>query len=66
MRRTAPVIATLSAVALTLTACSSGSGSGGAEPDDGGPITLDYWAWGTAQQPMVDAWNATHPDIPSR
>lgn len=63
MRRTVSVMATLSAVALALTACSSGSGSGGADPGDGGPITLDYWAWGTAQQPMVDAWNAAHPDI---
>lgn len=63
MRRTVSVMATLSAVAVALAACSSGSGSGGAEPADDGPVTLDYWAWGTAQQPMVDAWNAAHPDI---
>jgi len=31
-----------------------------------GPITLEYWAWNSAQKPMVEAWNATHPDIQVR
>lgn len=31
-----------------------------------GPITLDYWAWNSAQKPMVEAWNAAHPDIQVR
>ncbi|MGH3588880.1 MAG: ABC transporter substrate-binding protein, partial [Pseudonocardia sp.] len=61
MRKTVPVVATASVVALVLAACSSGADAG-SEGDDG-PVTLDYWAWGTAQQPMVDAWNAAHPDI---
>ena len=63
MRRTVPAMTTLTAVALALAACSSGSGSGGAATDADGPVTLDFWGWGTAQQPMVDAWNAAHPDI---
>lgn len=52
--------AVISAGALLLTGCSSASDEG-ADPTDG-PITLEYWAWGTAQQPLVDAWNASHPD----
>lgn len=47
--------------ALTLGACSAR-----AVPGRGGPITLDYWAWGTAQEPLVRAWNETHPDIQVR
>jgi multiple sugar transport system substrate-binding protein len=64
MRQSIPIVALLSTVALSLAACSTGSGSeGGGDTAADGPITLDYWAWGTAQQPMVDAWNAAHPDI---
>ncbi len=40
--------------------------TGCASTDEGtsdGPITLEYWAWGTTQKPLVDAWNAAHPDI---
>ena len=46
--------------ALAISGC-AGGGEQGAEGD--GPITLEYWAWGTAQKPLVDEWNATHPDI---
>ena len=46
---------------LALTACSSGGDSNSAASD--GPVTLDYWAWGTAQDGMVEAWNTSHPDI---
>ncbi|HEY5515472.1 MAG TPA: extracellular solute-binding protein, partial [Pengzhenrongella sp.] len=52
--------------ALALAACSGGGstadGSAGADAASG-PITLNYWAWGTAQEPMVAAWNKSHPDI---
>lgn len=44
---------------LGLTAC-------GADGPGGGPITLEYWAWNSAQKPMVEEWNATHPDIQVR
>lgn len=63
MRHPARTVTSVAAVALTLAACSSGGEDAGAGAADEGPITLDYWAWGTAQQPMVDAWNAAHPDI---
>ncbi|WP_246464947.1 ABC transporter substrate-binding protein [Ruania alkalisoli] len=65
MRRRFLAVAALSAAALTLAACSSdgAEGSDGDQSTPDGPITLDYWAWGTAQQPMVEAWNEAHPDI---
>ncbi|NAZ85320.1 ABC transporter substrate-binding protein [Kineococcus indalonis] len=56
---------TAAALALSLGACSSdGSGDGASAAD--GPITLEYWAWGTAQDGMVEAWNRTHPDVQVR
>ncbi len=52
------------AAALALAACSGGGdSSGGSSGGADGPITLEYWAWGTSQQPLVDAWNASHPDV---
>ncbi len=41
----------------------SGDDSPGAEKTADGPITLDYWAWGTSQDGLVDAWNSAHPDV---
>ncbi|GHS87988.1 sugar ABC transporter substrate-binding protein [Actinomycetota bacterium] len=41
----------------------SGDDSPGTEETADGPITLDYWAWGTSQDGLVDAWNSAHPDI---
>lgn len=60
-----------------LVACSSGSasdtssttaaaGSSAAESGsaaNGDAITLNYWAWGTAQDGLVAAWNKAHPNI---
>ncbi|CAM3707895.1 ABC transporter substrate-binding protein [Isoptericola cucumis] len=63
MRKPVQVAATASALALVLAACSGGDGQDEDAGAADGPVTLDYWAWGTAQKPMVDAWNATHPDI---
>jgi multiple sugar transport system substrate-binding protein len=63
MRHRAASVASAAAVVLALAACSSGGDDPVAGDTGDGPITLDYWAWGTAQQPMVDAWNAAHPDI---
>ncbi|GAA4768879.1 ABC transporter substrate-binding protein [Microbacterium gilvum] len=45
---------------LALTGCAGGEGD---STGSGEPITLEYWAWGTTQKPLVDAWNAAHPDI---
>ncbi|GMA32888.1 ABC transporter substrate-binding protein [Litorihabitans aurantiacus] len=67
MRRTGLITtATALVAALALAACSGDGGSGGGGGDDGsadGPVTLEYWAWGTTQKPLVDAWNAANPDI---
>ncbi|MFI2105503.1 ABC transporter substrate-binding protein [Isoptericola sp. NPDC019693] len=62
MRKTGLYVAAAAAASLALSACSSGD-----VPASGdGPVVLDYWAWGTAQQPMIDAWNAAHPDVQVR
>ena len=29
----------------------------------GEAITLNYWAWGTAQDGLVEAWNKSHPNV---
>lgn len=57
--------AAVASVALLGVSACSGGGTGAEEGTAGsdGPITLSYWAWGTAQQPLVDAWNASHPNI---
>ncbi|WP_205834718.1 ABC transporter substrate-binding protein [Microbacterium salsuginis] len=59
MKRRALLGTTIAIAALAISGC-AGGGSG-SEGD--GPITLEYWAWGTSQKPLVDAWNASHPDI---
>src|SRR5450759_899387 len=53
-------VATASVGALALAACTGGGSSGGASSSStagAGPVTLSYWAWGTAQDGMVEAWN---------
>lgn len=61
------VAAGIGVAALALAGCSSGSSStttgGDSQSGSSGPITLQYWAWGTAQDKLVDAWNKSHPDI---
>jgi multiple sugar transport system substrate-binding protein len=60
MKRRALLGTTIAIAALAVSGCAAGtSGDSGGD----GPITLEYWAWGTAQKPLVDEWNATHPDI---
>ncbi|MCR2799498.1 extracellular solute-binding protein [Microbacterium sp. zg-Y818] len=61
MNRKVPLVVTTAVVVLALAGCSAG-GSSDADSEDG-PVTLEYWAWGTAQKPLVDAWNASNPDI---
>ncbi|WP_129338463.1 ABC transporter substrate-binding protein [Cellulomonas endophytica] len=57
-------VATAALTCVALAACSSGSGDEAADGD--GPITLDYWAWGTSQPGLVEAWNAANPDVQVR
>ncbi|WOF24233.1 extracellular solute-binding protein [Microbacterium betulae] len=52
----------LSLAGVVIAGCSGDDGTRDGAGEDG-PITLEYWAWGTTQKPLVDAWNATHPDI---
>ncbi|MFJ3405359.1 ABC transporter substrate-binding protein [Promicromonospora sp. NPDC090134] len=65
MRKNLMAGATVALAALLLSACAADDGAGDASggSDDGGVTTLEYWAWGTAQKPLVDEWNRTHPDI---
>jgi multiple sugar transport system substrate-binding protein len=58
----------IATTAALLAGCSSSDApSGSVAQDEGdGPITLEYWAWGTTQDPLVDAWNKAHPDIQVR
>lgn len=39
----------------SLAACGTGTGEG--------PVTLEFWGWGATQKPLVEAWNAAHPEI---
>ncbi|UYO96750.1 extracellular solute-binding protein [Microbacterium sp. M28] len=54
------ITASVAVAALALTGC---AGASGTDDSADGPITLEYWAWGTTQKPLVDAWNEAHPDI---
>ncbi|GAA3591365.1 extracellular solute-binding protein [Nonomuraea rosea] len=65
--RLAGSIAVLGTAAV-LAACSSGtsgstSGSTGTPAAAAGPVTLEFWCWGTTQKPKVEAFNKSHPDI---
>lgn len=54
------VLAGLAALCLAATtaACSNNS----EKSSSSGPVEIEYWAWADAQ-PVVDKFNATHPDI---
>jgi len=59
--RTAAVVG---ALALGLTACSSGSGSGGDSTDaaaDGGKLTV--WAWDNTVEPIAEQYMKENPDV---
>lgn len=61
--RLAGSIAALGA-ATVLTACSSGTpASTGAPAAGNGPVTLEFWCWGTPTKAKVEAFNKAHPDI---
>ena len=63
-RRTFAAATAAAGLALTLNACSKGESS--SSGDDGGPVTLNYWGWGTAQDGLVEAWNKAHPEVQVR
>ncbi|MEV0314079.1 carbohydrate ABC transporter substrate-binding protein (CUT1 family) [Nonomuraea fuscirosea] len=59
-------IAALGMAAL-LAACSSGAGGGDSAATtpaaESGPVTLQFWCWGSGQKDKVAAFNKAHPDI---
>jgi multiple sugar transport system substrate-binding protein len=58
-RRRVPVVAAITALAISLCACSGGSGS---EADDG-PVTITFWSWLPGVEEEVALFEAAHPDI---
>ncbi|MGC5221325.1 ABC transporter substrate-binding protein [Micromonospora sp. DT81.3] len=60
MKRRLFASATVAIAALAVSGCAADTGS---DAGGDGPVTLEYWAWGTTQKPLVDAWNEAHPDI---
>ncbi|MER6007471.1 sugar ABC transporter substrate-binding protein [Nonomuraea angiospora] len=61
--RLADSIAALGAAAV-LTACSSGTPGGTGTPAaNTGPVTLEFWCWGSPQKANVEAFNKAHPNI---
>lgn len=62
-RRTAlAAFAGLAVTALALTGCSGSNGQTGSEAESG-PITLEFWAWGSNVDKRVAEWNEANPDI---
>ncbi|MGN9842683.1 ABC transporter substrate-binding protein [Nonomuraea sp. H19] len=56
-------VAVLGAAAV-LAACSSGTpGSTGTPAANAGPVTLEFWCWGSPQKANVEAFNKAHPNI---
>ncbi|MBF8190289.1 extracellular solute-binding protein [Nonomuraea sp. K274] len=51
-------------MAAALTACSSATpGSTGTPSANAGPVTLEFWCWGTSQKAKVEAFTKAHPDV---
>src|SRR4051812_11951537 len=61
-KKIAPVLASLTAATLFLTACSSDSDSGKATTTDE-KVALTYWSWTPNMDKVVEGWNSTHPNI---
>ncbi len=58
MRRTTRAsIAALGVMAIGLTGCSAGDGG------SDGPVTLEFWAWGSNIDKRVAVWNEENPDV---
>ncbi|MFB2600019.1 sugar ABC transporter substrate-binding protein [Herbiconiux sp. P17] len=50
--------AAVAVAAITMAGCTA-SGDGG----DGGVVTLQFWSWAPGSDEMVEAFNASHPNI---
>src|SRR5690348_16144519 len=62
-RAASSAVAGIAALAL-LTGCSSStSGSPTAGAAGGGKVELTFWSWVPNMDKVVDAWNASHPDV---
>jgi len=55
--RARAIVAGLAVAGLALTACAPGGDTAG------GPVTLEFWAWGSNVDKRVAVWNQAHPDI---
>ncbi|MDQ0644202.1 ABC transporter substrate-binding protein [Microbacterium murale] len=63
-RRTLTAIAGFAAAALVLAGCSGTPESDEAAPqEESGPVTLEFWAWGSNVDKRVAEWNEANPDI---
>ncbi|UYO96565.1 sugar ABC transporter substrate-binding protein [Microbacterium sp. M28] len=66
-RRTLTAIAGFVVAGLALAGCASGDSSGsadsGSEKENDGPVTLEFWAWGSNVDKRVAEWNEQNPDI---
>lgn len=56
-------VAAAGALALALTACSSGGSDSGSDgsAEDGGKLTV--WSWDNTVEPIAEAYMAEHPDV---
>ncbi len=61
-RRTLTALAGLTIAGLALAGCATGTDDTGSEAEEG-PVTLEFWAWGSNVDKRVDEWNAANPDI---
>ncbi|MHA6626661.1 ABC transporter substrate-binding protein [Pseudonocardia sichuanensis] len=55
--RARALVATLAVACLALAGCAS------SEEAAGGPVTLEFWAWGSNIDKRVEVWNQSHPDV---
>ena len=52
-------------LAIGMTAALAACGSSGGTPSAGSTahVTLQYWGWNNGTQAVVNAFNASHPDV---
>lgn len=63
-RRTITALAGFTVAALALAGCTGTPDSGDAGADEeSGPVTLEFWAWGSNVDKRVAEWNEANPDI---
>jgi multiple sugar transport system substrate-binding protein len=62
-RNTIIIAAGIATAALALAGCSSGGTAPEAEQSESGPVTLEFWAWGSNVDKRVEVWNEQNPDI---